>query len=583
MHVKIPRQSWFHRSSWMFRLLLIIGMLSVLLFMIPGNGKITYAASSHATYDTDPVKIAVDIARPAVVRVFTEVRGHLIVHFSTGDVTFPQGNNAYSAILSGSGTFITAHGDILTADHVVSPPAEVFADSAASDVATYMNQHGSPTTADQVVQALLSSQLASDARYDQKSSEVYLSTDYTGPLTAATLADVPPSLHAAATIEKESASNQKDVAIIHVPLNDTPNIQLGDSSTVQVQDVLTIIGFPGSGDVSNKPTNLLTSSVNQINVSSIKTTDTGAPVIQVGGNVEHGDSGGPALDSHGAVVGIVSFGLATDTPGETSFLQASNSARELVQTLNLNTTPGTFQKEWSQAFTDYSATTPGHWHKAAQELGQVATTYPLFQAVTQYLNNAQAQARTEQVSQSQTTPIATPTGNHSPSPSTTISALALTVGAVAVLLLLIILFFAVALRRRGKKSTTGFAAPKMVSPQIQASLRPQPPLPQANSIGPVPQSQVSPQPQDYSMDMAAFGAPVNAQQQTPAQGAGPQSPASRPAGPPRLPVPPPTMPAGGSGALRPWPCGHMNRASARFCSICGEPAPPAPTIRRVEQ
>ncbi|TMD40369.1 MAG: zinc ribbon domain-containing protein [Chloroflexi bacterium] len=38
-----------------------------------------------------------------------------------------------------------------------------------------------------------------------------------------------------------------------------------------------------------------------------------------------------------------------------------------------------------------------------------------------------------------------------------------------------------------------------------------------------------------------------------------------------------------SGTLRPWPCGHMNRANARFCSICGEPAPAPPTSRRLEQ
>jgi hypothetical protein len=38
-----------------------------------------------------------------------------------------------------------------------------------------------------------------------------------------------------------------------------------------------------------------------------------------------------------------------------------------------------------------------------------------------------------------------------------------------------------------------------------------------------------------------------------------------------------------SGTLRPWPCGHMNRPSARYCSICGEPAPPPPTSRRIEQ
>src|SRR5438270_11942942 len=195
----------------------------------------------------------------------------------------------------------------------------------------------------------------------------------------------------------ESSINEKDVAIVHVSLNDMPTVQLGDSTNVQQQDELTIIGFPGNGDVSNKPTDLLTSSINKINVSSIKTTDSGAEVIQVGGNVEHGDSGGPALDNTGAVVGIVSFGLSTaNSPGGTSFLQASNSARDLVIALNLDTTPGPFEKAWSQAFTDYSSNAPGHWHKAEQEFQKLSTNYPLFQAVTPYLTYARDQAKNEQ-------------------------------------------------------------------------------------------------------------------------------------------------------------------------------------------
>src|SRR5205823_10344973 len=141
------------------------------------------------------------------------------------------------------------------------------------------------------------------------------------------------------------------VAIVHVNMNDMPIVQLGDSGNVQQQDHLTIIGFPCNGDVGSSPTDLLTPSVNDIIVSSIKTTDSGAEVIQVGGNVEHGDSGGPALDSVGTVVGTVSFGLSSsDSPGGTSFLQASDSARGLVQSLHLDTTPGAFQKAWNQAF-----------------------------------------------------------------------------------------------------------------------------------------------------------------------------------------------------------------------------------------
>ena len=308
----------------------------------------------------DPVVRAVDIAEPAVVRIITTVNSTLIVHFSaTKNVTFPQpgqgaNGNVYGLQASGTGAFISAHGDILTADHVINPPqadlTQFLDQTAAPDVATYINQNLKPTqpaTADQVTQELTSGQLASDPQYSTPVSQVFLSTSYTGPLSATSFNNLPSQIYSTVDkIEQQSAVNQRDVAIIHVSnMDDMPSVQLGDSSNVQQQDELTIIGFPGNGDVNNAPNDFLTSSVNKILVSSIKTTDTGAPVIQVGGNVEHGDSGGPALDSGGAVVGIVSFGLATNgSTGGTSFLQASSSALQLVQAQNLNTTPGAFQK-----------------------------------------------------------------------------------------------------------------------------------------------------------------------------------------------------------------------------------------------
>ncbi|HZR40061.1 MAG TPA: serine protease, partial [Ktedonobacteraceae bacterium] len=262
---------------------------------------------------TDPGVRAVDIAAPAVVRIITTINGHLTVHFSsTSNITFPQSSSAsYAVQVSGTGTFITSKGDILTADHVVNPPKDQTLNQylftlAAQDVADYMNQNGKgQVTKDQVLQQLSGGQLQSTTSFDTPSSEALLSTSYTGPLTAPDFNSLPTQIYAKVDqIEKESSPDQKDLAVVHVPMTDTPSVQLGDSSNVQVQDTLTIIGFPGNADVSQKPTDFLTSSINKINVSSIKTTSSGAPVIQVGGNVEHGDSGGPALDTNGTVVGI---------------------------------------------------------------------------------------------------------------------------------------------------------------------------------------------------------------------------------------------------------------------------------------
>src|SRR5207253_200611 len=219
---------------------------------------------------------------------------------------------------------------------------------------------------------------------------------------------------------------------------------------------------------------------------------------------------------------------------------------------NLDTTPGTFQKQWSQALTDYSATTPGHWHTAAQELSQLATAYPSFQAVTPYLKNAQTQAQNEQAAPSQVTPATTPsTGSPSSTAGTPIISWVLTVGGVIVLLLLAFFTFMVGLGRRGKKKTPPPAqSPGKSSPGVQSS------SPPASSVGATPSARPS-TPPNYSSGMGAFGAPVNSPTQ-----------------------PPPPISTVTSGVLRPWPCGHMNRSTARFCSICGEPAPPP---RRIEQ
>lgn len=543
--------SLLHRTCWIRRVLLCVGLLCILAWTTLGNALTAHADSIPGGNVTDPTVRAVDIATPAVVRIFTLVTSHVLVTFSTGAVSFPQTGSGYQLQVSGSGTFISAHGDIVTADHVVNPPTsdssvqQAFINKAAPDITAYMNQHnGTQVTQDQVSQQMQNGQLPFQIQYDNKASEVFLSTDYTGPLTAGDMQSVPAQIHATVDkIEKESAFDQKDVAIIHVPLNDMASVQLGDSSTVQPQDALTIIGFPGNGDVSSTPQNVLTSSINKINVSSIKTTNTGAPVIQVGGNVEQGDSGGPAINSNGTVVGIVSFGISSPgAPAGTSFLQASNSATALVKSLNIDTTPGTFEQRWSQAFADYAATTTGHWTKAKQEFQQLATTYPLFKAITPYLNYASTQAAKEPVATSQTQTQTTAAHTVNTVGQVSFIAIAWTVGAVVVFLLLVVLLFRAGVRGRKKDKTA--------STQGIPSTR----------QGTLPSASSSPQDKTYTSAMSAFGAP--AQTSAPTQAG--QTPAATTT----------------SNVLRPWPCGHLNRSNARFCSVCGEPAP---LLRRAEQ
>src|SRR5437660_20102 len=169
----------------------MVGIVCLTLLGVVGNSPKAYADGIPGGNVSDPVVRAVDIAKPAVVRIITMLNGQLIVHFASPvnkNVTFPQSSSGYQIALSGSGTFITATGEILTADHVVNPPKhdldQFLQQQAAQDVATYMNLRANPqVSADQVTAQLASGQLSSTSQYSTPQSRVYLSTAYTGPLS----------------------------------------------------------------------------------------------------------------------------------------------------------------------------------------------------------------------------------------------------------------------------------------------------------------------------------------------------------------------------------------------------------------
>jgi hypothetical protein len=576
---------------------------------------------------SDPVVRAVDIAKPAVVRIFTLVVSQLTVTFANGNtVTFPQtpqdGFNGYPLQLSGSGAFISAHGDILTADHVINPvqddktAMDQFLDQTASqDVANFINRNSQQqVTPDQVTQELVSGQLRSTPIYQKPQSQVFRSTDYSGPISATSFQQLPASQFANVDqIKASSPFSQFDTAIIHVStMNDMPMLQLGDSSTVQTQDQLTIIGFPGNGDVNNSPNDILTSSINVIQVSSIKTTPSGAPLIQVGGNVEQGDSGGPALDSTGQIVGIVSFGTST-TGGGTSFLRASSSAKQMIQQAGIDITSSPFQKAWKQAFTDYSSTAAGHWHQSVQEFQQLADQYPQFKAVTPFLQYATQQAQNEP----QTSTTQRNNNQAAGSPGGLNPVMIIILGLV---LLVIVVFggsFLVSRSRQQKLALSNGAASPTMPPsyfgtpgQSYGTLpanapgmaQPGAPVPQTPAYpgqtafaqfgqaptqmpSPAPQPAYRPQPSApqpafwpqqpaqsaVNNSMTAFGAPA-------APGALPATPQPQPSDSTRVASPGTALPQ-----WRIWPCGHTNRFDSSFCGTCGESAPPAPLVRRPEQ
>src|SRR6059058_1448981 len=117
MHRTMPEYIstiWRYRLS---RIAVVVGIVCLTVLGMAGGSPAVYADGIPGGNVSDAVVRAVDIAKPAVVRIITMLSAQLTVHFASTanrDVTFPQGNSGYQMAFSGSGTFITATGEILT-------------------------------------------------------------------------------------------------------------------------------------------------------------------------------------------------------------------------------------------------------------------------------------------------------------------------------------------------------------------------------------------------------------------------------------------------------------------------------------
>ena len=145
-----PSRPIFWQSRGRVVLLGVMGaaLLSLLLSLV-GAGRAEASTRAPGGNFTNPVVRAVDVAAPAIVRLATIYEGHLELSLCGQTVELPSGGHGYTLGGLGSGAFISANGEILTADHVVHIPkesldSEIFqSDTSATDIARAINAHAS--------------------------------------------------------------------------------------------------------------------------------------------------------------------------------------------------------------------------------------------------------------------------------------------------------------------------------------------------------------------------------------------------------------------------------------------------------
>jgi S1-C subfamily serine protease len=131
--------------------------------------------------------------------------------------------------------------------------------------------------------------------------------------------------------------NWKDVSIVKIEVKNAPVLLFGDSDKMQLQDHVTVIGYPGAAD-SSDPNILsrkseLEASITDGKVSARKSTEGGAPVLQISASATHGNSGGPVLNDAMEVIGLETFRGNTVFGQEVqgfNFVVAANTAKEFL-------------------------------------------------------------------------------------------------------------------------------------------------------------------------------------------------------------------------------------------------------------
>jgi hypothetical protein len=177
------------------------------------------------------------------------------------------------------------------------------------------------------------------------------------------------------------------VAILKVQTRNAPTLILGDESSVELQDVIYAIGYPGAADdlvgvLDEKA--MLEASITDGHVSALKKTSDGVPVIQVTTTINPGNSGGPALNEKGEVVGLATF-KAAQAEGY-NFLVPASTVKEFIKQAGI-------QNEDSLTNQAFRAGLELHWSRrytdAIKAFEEVRQLFPGHSEVARLITEAQ--------------------------------------------------------------------------------------------------------------------------------------------------------------------------------------------------
>ncbi len=285
-------------------------------------------------------------SKPAVVRIIDGAAGQILFQ--------PPGYQGQtfnvSAVSLGSGFFISSNGYIATNAHVVS------------------STHDGEDKAKQALFWQLVQQIAQQIGKDPRSLNTSF-IDQHSTLQSFQLfhhviipdgSAFPFEIKQYGAPTGEGNDQGKDVAVIKIEVKNAPILKLADSDKVQLQDHVTVIGYPGAADTFNSgllsSKSALEATINDGKISAKKQATSGAPILQTNTAATHGNSGGPVLNDANEVIGLLTFRGDTVNGQEVSgfsFIVPSNTVMEYVKSAGATNVEGPTDTSWREGLDYY--------------------------------------------------------------------------------------------------------------------------------------------------------------------------------------------------------------------------------------
>lgn len=308
-------------------------------------------------------------------------------------------------VMQGSGFFITPDGYLVTNAHVVTEDEEALKNGFARDVLVGMVKQDIKDFTDaaggEVSQDLIDQLI--DAAFSWYAHYMEISDLDKKFLAAPGLAVGGKNAEEKALPAEIKKVGQptpgKDVAILKVEGTNFVTTPLGEDTALRVGDQIYAIGYPGDASFQSylKQTSPVEPTFTRGVVSARKKMEGGWDALQTDAAVTHGNSGGPAIDESGRVIGLVTWGTTSESQsseGETevkevagmNFLVPVSVVKEFIKEVGVQPEQGPTTVLWRRAMEKMDV---AHYKSAVRLLNQVKDLAPNTPWVEEYISTAQ--------------------------------------------------------------------------------------------------------------------------------------------------------------------------------------------------